>query len=337
MKRMKILAFAGAVAVVFLTGFSIFYANQKEEVTVPDFVLTYAENQSSDYPTTLGGVYFARLVQERTGGKVEIRIYDNSVLGDEVSVVQQIQYGGIDFARMSISTLADIAPSLHILEMPYLYRDSAHMWKVLDGEIGDQLMESMGNTDLVPLSWYDAGTRSFYFTDGPKETLEDLQGKKIRVPESALMIDMVTALGAVPVPLAFDKVYSALETGQIDGAENNWPSYDSMGHDEVAPYYMVDEHMRIPELQLMARSTWDILPEEYQKVIVECARLSANYERSVWKERVDISRKRVIENGCQVFPLSDEEKQKFQTAVAPVYEKYCGDQMDLVEKIREVQ
>lgn len=337
MKRMKILAFAGAVAVVFLTGFSIFYVNQKEEVTVPDFVLTYAENQSSDYPTTLGGVYFARLVQERTGGKVEIRIYDNSVLGDEVSVVQQIQYGGIDFARMSISTLADIAPSLHILEMPYLYRDSAHMWKVLDGEIGDQLMESMGNTDLVPLSWYDAGTRSFYFTDGPKETLEDLQGKKIRVPESALMIDMVTALGAVPVPLAFDKVYSALETGQIDGAENNWPSYDSMGHDEVAPYYMVDEHMRIPELQLMARSTWDILPEEYQKVIVECARLSANYERSVWKERVDISRKRVIENGCQVFPLSDEEKQKFQAAVAPVYEKYCGDQMDLVEKIREVQ
>lgn len=337
MKRMKVLALVGAAMVVFLTGFSVFYVNQQEEEIIPDFVLTYAENQSSDYPTTLGGVYFARLVQERTGGKVEIRIYDNSILGDEVSVVQQIQYGGIDFARMSISTLADIAPSLHILEMPYLYRDSAHMWKVLDGEIGDQLMETMENTDLVPLSWYDAGTRSFYFTDRPKETLEDLQGMKIRVPESALMIDMVTALGAVPVPLAFDKVYSALETGQIDGAENNWPSYDSMGHDEVAPYYMVDEHMRIPELQLMARSTWDILPEEYRKVIVECARLSANYERSVWKERVDISRKRVIENGCQVFPLSDEEKQKFQAAVAPIYEKYCGDQMGLVEKIREVQ
>lgn len=133
----------------------------------------------------------------------------------------------------------------------------------------------------------------------------------IRVPESALLIDLMTALGAVPVPLAFDKVYSALETGQIDGAENNWPSYDSMRHNEVAPYFVVDEHMRIPELQMMSRSTWDILPEEYQKVIVECARLSANYERSVWKERVDISRKRVIEEGCQEFLISDEEKQKF--------------------------
>lgn len=337
MKRMKMLALAGAAAVVFLTGFSLFYVNKKEETVVPDFVLTYAENQASDYPTTLGGAYFARLVNERTEGKVEIRIYDNSVLGDEVSVMQQIQYGGIDFARMSISTLADVVPSLYILEMPYLYRDSDHMWKVLDGEIGEQLMRTMDSTDIVPLSWYDAGARSFYFREEPAERLEDLKGKKIRVPESALLIDLMTALEAVPVPLAFDKVYSALETGQIDGAENNWPSYDSMGHDKVAPYFVVDEHMRIPELQLMARSTWDILPEEYRKVIVECARLSANYERSVWKERVDISRKRVIENGCQVFPLSDEEKQKFQAAVAPIYEKYCGDQMDLVEKIREVQ
>ena len=251
--------------------------------------------------------------------------------------MKQIQYGGIDFARMSISTLADIVPSLYILEMPYLYRDSGHMWKVLDGEIGKQLMETMDNTDIVPLSWYDAGARSFYFREGPVETLEDLTGKKIRVPESALLIDLMSALGAVPVPLAFDKVYSALETGQIDGAENNWPSYDSMRHNEVAPYFVVDEHMRIPELQMMSRSTWDILPEEYQKVIVECAKLSANYERSVWKERVDISRKRVIEEGCQEFLISDEEKQKFLAAVAPVYEKYCGDQMDLLQKIRNVQ
>ena len=183
MKRKKVLALAGAAVVVFLTGFGVFYVNQKEDEVIPDFVLTYAENQASDYPTTLGGAYFARLVNERTGGKVEIRIYDNSVLGDEVSVMKQIQYGGIDFARMSISTLADIVPSLYILEMPYLYRDSGHMWKVLDGEIGKQLMETMDNTDIVPLSWYDAGARSFYFREGPVETLEDLTGKKIRVPE----------------------------------------------------------------------------------------------------------------------------------------------------------
>lgn len=336
MKRINILALAGTVAAICL-GISGFYYKKKEnKEVIPDFVLTYAENQTSDYPTTLGGIYFSRLVKERTQGKVEIRIYDNSILGDEISVLKQLQYGGIDFARMSISTLADIAPSLHILEMPYLYRDSEHMWKVLDGEIGEQLMASMDQTDIVALSWYDAGTRSFYLSEGPAETLQDLQGKRIRVPESSLLIDMISALGAVPVPLAFDKVYSALETGQIDGAENNWPSYDSMGHSKVAPYYMIDEHMRIPELQIMSRETWDVIPEEYRKIIQECARLSSNYERSVWKEQVEISKERVIKNGCQVFSLSDAEKQKFRAAVAPVYKKYCGDQMDLVQKIRDM-
>ena len=326
------------VIVVAMVGISGYYhKNQEAEMIIPEFVLVYAENQASDYPTTLGGVYFARLVKERTGGKVEIRIYDNSVLGDEVSVVKQLQYGGIDFARMSLSTLADSVPSLYVLEMPYLYRDSEHMWKVLDGEIGEELMKSMEGTDMVPLSWYDAGARSFYMTEGAVESLADLKDKRIRVPESALLTDLITSLGAVPVPMSFHKVYSALETGQIDGAENNWPSYDSTNHNEVAPYFTVDEHIRIPELQMIARSTWEALPEEYRSIILECARLSADYERSVWKERVEISRARVTEKGCQVFQLSDEEKQKFQAAVAPIYEKYCSDQMELLQRIRGLQ
>ena len=309
----------------------------KEKETEPDFVLTYAENQAEDYPTTQGADKFAELVKEKTEGKVEILVNAGGSLGDEKSVIEQLQFGGIDFARVSISTVAEYIPKLNVLQMPYLYTGADHMWKVLEGPIGDDFLNSFDGSGLIALSWYDAGARSFYNSIKPIEKLEDIKGMTIRVQESELMSDTVRALGAVPVPMIYGEVYSGLQTGKVDGAENNWPSYDSMRHNEVAPYFVVDEHMRIPELQMMSRSTWDILPEEYQKVIVECARLSANYERSVWKERVDISRKRVIEEGCQEFLISDEEKQKFQAAVASVYEKYCGDQMDLLQKIRNVQ
>lgn len=337
MKKTKTLLILCAFTVFFII-FLIFHSTkQNAPEVVPEFVLTYAENQASDYPTTQGAHYFADLVSERTQGKIEILVYDNSALGDEPSVIEQLQFGGIDLARCSLSSLADVVSELHVLQMPYLYRDPEHMWKVLDGEIGRRLMESFNNIDMVPLSWYDAGARSFYTTKKPIRTLSDLQGMKIRVPESTLLEDLITTLGAVPVPMAFDKVYSALETGQIDGAENNWPSYESTRHNEVAVYYTVDEHTRIPELQLISQSTWDRLPEDYQELILQCAKESAEYERALWTERVRTSKEKVISEGCQVTELSPAEKQKFLDAVSPIYEKYCSDYMDLIRDIQELK
>ena len=208
-----------AAAAAVLAAAAHLYAQKKARLDAqPEFVLTYAENQTEDYPTTKAAFYFAQLVAERTGGKVEIQIHPDSALGDELAVMEQMEFGGIDFTRVSLATLADIFPKLNVLQMPFLYKDSAHMWRVLDGELGDLFMSEFDASPFMPLSWYDAGARSFYTTSMPVERLKDLKGMRIRVAESSLMEDVITALDAVPVPMDFDQVYQALETGQIDGA-----------------------------------------------------------------------------------------------------------------------
>ena len=305
----------------------------KEKLAEPDFVLTYAENQAEDYPTTQGAYKFAELVKERTGGKVEILVNAGGMLGDERSVIEQIQFGGIDFARVALSTAAEYIPKLNVLQMPYLYTGADHMWKVLEGPIGDEFLEAFQGSGILALSWYDAGARSFYNAVKPIEELEDIKGMTIRVQESELMSDTVRALGATPVPMVYGEVYSGIQTGKVDGAENNWPSYESAGHYEVAKYFTVDEHSRVPEAQIASQYTWNKLPEEYQKIIRECAEESARYERNQWKIRESISRQRVEANGCIVTQLSSEEKQRFQQAVMPLYEKYCAEYVDIIDEI----
>ena len=301
--------------------------------TVPEFVLTYAENQAEDYPTTQGAYKFAELVYEQTGGRVEIQVNAGGVLGDEKTVIEQLQFGGVDFARVSLSPLAEFVPKLNVLQMPYLYTGADHMWKVLEGPIGDEFLEAFQGSGILALSWYDAGARSFYNAVKPIEKLEDIKGMTIRVQESELMSDTVRALGATPVPMVYGEVYSGIQTGKVDGAENNWPSYESAGHYEVAKYFTVDEHSRVPEAQIASQYTWNKLPEEYQKIIRECAEESARYERNQWKIRESISRQRVEANGCIVTQLSPEEKQRFQQAVMPLYEKYCAEYVDIIDEI----
>ncbi len=328
MKR-KYLLWLGIILMIQTAGCGF---GQNSEKTIPEFVLTYAENQVEDYPTTKGAYYFADLVRERTGGKVEIRIRANGVLGDEQDVVTQLRFGGVDFSRVALSSIGNI-PRLNVLQLPYLYSDTDHMWRVLDGDIGDSYMKDFEGSDIVPLSWYDAGARSFYTSHKPITCMEDIAGMRIRVQDNEMMVRMVELLDAIPVPLAYADVYSAFEKGEIDGAENNWPSYESVNHYEVAKLYCVDEHTRVPELQIVSQITWDKLPAEYQKIIKECAVESSLYERKLWAEREEKSRKKVIEAGTQVIELSAEEKKKFREAILPLYKEYCADYMDAVNDI----
>ncbi len=307
--------------------------NKKTPEVVPEFVFSYAENQAEDYPTTRGAYKFAELVKERTEGRIKVLVYAGGELGDEQAVVEQLQFGGIDFVRASLSSLSEFVPELNVLQMPYLYKNSEHMWKVLEGEIGDEFMEILDGSGLTGLSWYDAGARNFYCTNNPIRRLEDMKGMRIRVQESEMMAAMVEALGGTAVPMTYDKVYSALETGEIDGAENNWPSYESVRHYEVAPFYTVDEHTRVPEMQLMSQYTWDKLSPKDQKIILECARESALYERKLWTQRSESSERRVRNAGCTVVELPMEEKERFRNAMMPVYQKYCADYMDVIERI----
>lgn len=299
----------------------------------PEYVFSYAENQPEDYPTTLGAKYFAELVEERTNGRIRILVQPVGVLGSENKVIKQMQYGGIDFTRVSLAQLAEYIPSLNVLQMPYLYTDSDHMWRVLDGEIGDAFLESVSADDVIGLSWYDAGARNFYNSVKPVTCLEDLKDMRIRVQESDLAVDMVEALGATAIPIAYGDVYASLERQVVDGAENKWPSYEAMRHYEVAKYYTVDEHSRVPEMQICSAYTWQKLSPEDREIILECARESALYEREVWTQREEQSRSIAIENGTKVVELSAEEKKRFQNAVYGVYEKYCGDDMGLIEEI----
>ena len=300
----------------------------------PKYVFSYAENQAKDYPTSLGAMKFAYLVHEKSKGRIQIRVYTDAELGDEPDLVRELTRGGIDFVRASMSGLTEYNDEANVLVMPYLYKDADHMWKVLDGDIGQEIMDSFEGTGMVPLSWYDAGVRNFYSTE-PVYTLEDISGKVIRIQDSDIMADIITDLGAVPYATMFDEVYSALQTGRVDMAENNLSSYESMEHYKVAPYYIVDEHTRIPELQLISQTTYDKLTDEEKEIIRSCAQESALYERELWKERESVSLKRVMEGGCQIIYLTDEEKERFRKAVEGVYTKYCGDYMELIRRIQE--
>lgn len=333
MKRRTFLSLTAAGAAACLTG-----CGAAESAVTPDFVLTYADNQPAGYPTTRGAQQFAKLVEEQTGGKVIVQVKVNAEYGTEEEVWQQVKMGGIDFARLSLSILTDDLPALNVLMLPCLYRDAAHLWRVLDGELGESFLSAITDTEnsgAVGLSWYDAGARSFY-AGTPIQSLADLQGMTIRVQDAPIIRDMVTLLGASPVTFAYSDVYAAFEQGQIDAAENNLPAYQVMDHYKVAPYYTQDEHSRIPEVQLASARTWAALPQEYRDIIADCARQSAAYERELWTQREDAARQAVQGAGCTILDFPAEEQEAFRTLVKPLWQKYCGDYQDIVEQIQEL-
>lgn len=307
---------------------------EKTEPVTPEFVLTYADNQPAGYPTTQGAERFAQLVQERTGGRVVIQVHSDAEYGTEQEIWEQLALGGVDFARLSLAIAADDLPKLNVLQLPYLYRDAAHMWRVLDGALGEDFLQEFTRRELVGLSWYDAGARSFYAKQ-PIRSLNDLAGTTVRVQDSQIVLDMMKLLGSQPVTFAYSDVYSAFQTGKIDAAENNWPAYYRMDHYKVAPYYTVDEHSRVPEVQLASGRTWAQLPEEYQTILRQCARESAQYERQLWTEEEARARQSVLAAGCREITFSEEELEAFRTLVQPLYARYCGEELELVEAIQQ--
>ena len=300
-------------------------------------VLKYADNQPYDYPTTEAARYFAQLVEERTDGRIKVEVYHGGQLGDEKAVIEQLQFGAVDFTRVSLSPLAEFEKSLNVLQLPYLYTSYDQMWKVLDGPIGKDFLASVEPQGLIGLSWFDAGARNFYNSKRPVDELSDLKGLKIRVQENNLMMDMVAALGAKATPMPYGEVYSGLQTGVIDGAENNWPSYESTSHYEVAPYYTLDAHTRVPEMQMCSKITWDKLSAEDQKIIAECAQESAIKERELWLAREAASEAKVREGGATITELKPGEMEKFQAAMDPLYATYGKGYEDIIQAIKETK
>ncbi|MCI2104867.1 MAG: TRAP transporter substrate-binding protein [Sphaerochaeta sp.] len=300
----------------------------------PQLVLRYAENQPLEYPTTQAALWFAEQVNQRTDGRISIIVYPDAKLGDEKSVFEQMEFGAIDFARGSLSPLSELAPSLNILQLPYLYRDAQHMWNVLDGAIGDQFLRSLEPKGIIGLSWYDAGSRNFYTSGHSITTLQDMQHLKIRVQESQLMSAMIIALGATPVQMPYGNVYASLQTGEVDGAENNWPSYEATRHYEVAKYFVTDGHNRVPEMQIVSAMTWDSLSQEDRDIIAQCAKESSAIERKLWAEKVQTAREHVLSKGVVVTELAPGEREKFEEAVRPLYTTFGSGYQDIIQQIQ---
>ena len=301
--------------------------------------LTVAEIHPQDYPTTQGLFKLAELVKERSNGEILIDVKYGGQLGKgEKEVVEQVQFGALDMARISVSPVTEFVPSLEAFGLPYIWASREHMWKVLNGATGQKLLKEVENFKFYGLAYYESGARSFYNSKKEIKTVEDLKGLKIRVQKSKLMIDLVNTMGANATPIAFGEVYDAISKGVIDGAENNWPSYESTGHYEVAKYYTLDTHTRVPEILVASKIAFDkkLTPEQIE-LVMKAAKDTQEFVIQKWMERVEASKKKVVDNGNVITELTPEAREGFVKAVQPLYETYGKKHQALIEEIRAQQ
>src|SRR5712691_10201342 len=218
-----------------------------------------ADTQSEDYPTVQALQHMARLVEERTQGRHRIRVFHSRQLGEEKETIEQTRVGAIDLNRTNVAPIGSFVPEANVLALPFLFRSMDHLYKVLDGPIGAEVLASFESYGFVGLTFYDSGARSIYNSVRPVRSLADMKGLRLRVQQSDLMMDMIKALGAEPVALPYGQVMTGLTAKLIDGAENNWPSYVTTNHYIAARYYTVTEHTMGPEVVVMSRKAWDSL------------------------------------------------------------------------------
>lgn len=300
-------------------------------------VLRAAETHPSDYPTALALNYMGALLNEWSGGDIEIKLYTGGQLGEEKDTLEITIFGGIDLNRINMAPLNSIAPETSLLGLPFLFRSTPHMRAVVDGPIGEEILASLEPYGLIGLAYYDSGARSFYNNQHAIRTPADLDGLKIRVQNSALSVAMVEALGGNPTPMGFGQVYESLLLGTIDGSENNWPSYESTGHYEAATHYTLTKHTMMPEVLVMSKHRWQQLSLQQKKLIRRAAKASVPYMREQWDKRVALSQEKVISAGVEVIDNPD--LPLFTDAMAPVYEEFVTSEKmhDLLKRIQATQ
>ncbi|MCU0984580.1 MAG: TRAP transporter substrate-binding protein [Acetobacteraceae bacterium] len=291
-----------------------------------------------DYPNSRGLDRWTELVAQRTNNRIRMRTFHAAQLGQQDEAIQQLRLGAIDFANFNLSPLNNLVPETQVLTLPFIFRDVAHVHKTVDGAVGEELARLIEQRlNMVVVSWFDAGARSMYTRGRPIRTPADMQGLKIRVQTSDLWVDLIRALGANATPLPFGEVYTGLQTGVIDGAENNWPSYESQRHFEVARFYSTTEHSNVPEIVVVSKTRWDRLNAADRETLRAAAREASAFQRELWAEREKSSRDKVVAAGVTVTEITD--RGPWQQLMAPLYEKYAGtpNMRALVDRIRAVQ
>lgn len=304
-----------------------------------ELVLKLSEVHAEDYPTGLADQEFARLVEEKTEGRVKVDCHFNGTLYDkEAAAIEALQDGEIGFARVSASPVGTFVPEINALILPYLYKNGEHMWAVLNGDIGQTILKNIeaSGQGLVGLCYYDAGSRCFYCTK-KFTTVAEMAGLKFRMQDNPMMLDMVAALGAQGVAgIGSNEVYNAIKTGVVDGAENNYPTYQNMGDYEAAPYYILDQHTRVPEILLASAEAKEQVGEADWALIMECAAATQQYEIDEWAKKEESSKKIVVDGGSTIVELTSDAFAEFQAAMAPLYEKYGADYTDIIDQIKAI-
>lgn len=278
-------------------------------------------------------VKMAEDLKERSGGKLELKIYPSQQLGTERECLELLQIGSLDMTKVSVGVLENFAPKMKVLGLPFLFRDRQHSFDVLDGPIGEMLLNEGEKYWLKGLGYYDAGSRSFYTMNKPIEKPSDLEGEKIRVMESATAVNMVKELGGSPTPISWGELYTSLQQGVVDGAENNPPSFYLSRHYEVCKFYSLDEHTVLPDVLLIGTYVWDKLTEQEQKWLSAAVKESVKYQRILWAEAEEEALREVQKAGVEIFRP---DKTLFAEKVQPIYESYKDDP-EIYPLIKQIQ
>ena len=299
-------------------------------------VIRLGHGLSTGHSVHQGMVYFGEQLEKISEGKFKVQIYPSQQLGTERQCLELLQIGSLDMTKVSAGVLENFSPSIKVFGIPYMFKDKEHTFRVLDGPIGDELLAGTEKYWLKGLGYYDSGSRSFYTIDRPVEQPNDLEGLKIRVMESQTAIDMVKSFGGSPTPISWGELYTALQQGVVDGAENNPPSFYLSRHYEVCKYYIMDEHTVLPDVVLMSTHLWNTLNEQEQKWIQEAMDLSVIEQRRLWSVSEQESLEAVKAAGVQV---SYPDKIPFAEMSKSVADQYAKDPLikSFIDKIKNTQ
>jgi tripartite ATP-independent transporter DctP family solute receptor len=327
---MKILRFSSLLILLSLLGACHYTGKLK--------VLKLAHGLDTGHPVHKSMVYMADIVKEESEGKLEIQIYPSAQLGSERQCIELLQMGSLDMTKVSSSVMEGFVPAYKVLSLPFIFSSREHSYKVLDGEVGREILLSSEKYWLRGLTFYDAGSRSFYTKDKPVTHPDDLKGMSIRVMKSPTAMEMITCFGGNPTPISYGELYTSLQTGRVDGAENNPPSFFHSHHYEVCKYYCLDEHTSVPDVLLISTRSWKLLTEKEKEWLENAALRSSLYQRKLWLEDEKESMEQIEAAGVTIIPTDEIDREAFRKAVGSMYEKASSDPVvgTLIEKIKQI-
>ena len=290
------------------------------------------------YPTVEAVVRMGKKLETATNGRISVQMYPSMQLGGEKEMIEQAQVGALQIARISVGPMGPLVPELNVFNLPFMFRDNAHMEKVIDGSIGEELLKKLTDhptAGLIGLCWMNGGTRNVYNSKHAVKSVSDLKGLKIRMMGNPVFVDTMNSLGGNGVAMGYDQLVTALQTGVVDGAENNEPSYETGQHYRYAKYYSMTGHLMIPELLVFSKKSWGALSKDDQALIMKVSREAQHEQRTLWYEMEKKSIAKMKELGVEINDVAD--KKAFQDAVKPVWDKYGAQQTTLIQRIQDVK